>query len=369
MANLRTPLYDWHRARGARMVPFGGWDMPVQYTGVIAEHQAVRTSAGLFDISHMGRLAFTGPAALALLERVVTNSVATLKDGQVRYALVCNEAGGILDDVLVYRWSAGYSLVVNASNREKIVAWLERHRTGLDVKVYDQTLNSGMLAVQGPKAVELCAGLFDTAPDGLRYYFGTPTRWKGNACLVSRTGYTGEDGVEVSLDKEHVAELADEFVSRGAVPAGLGARDTLRLEAAMPLYGHELSETTDPFQAGLGWAVKLDKGDFLGRDALLKLKSDTGRPVRVGLALDGKRAAREGSPVLAGGAAAGTVTSGSFTPTLGKSVAMAYLAPAHAAPGTAVEIDIRGSREPARVVPLPFYKRPARSGERGALAP
>ena len=240
MAALRTPLYDWHVAHGGRMVEFGGWELPVQYAGVIAEHQAVRTGAGLFDISHMGRLSFGGPGAEALIQHVWTNDAATMKDSQVRYGLVCNDRGGIKDDVLVYRWPYGWAMVVNASNREKIVGHIEAVKDGRDVQVMDQTTTTAMLAVQGPKAVEMCRDLFDTDPSNLKYYFAAPTRCRGQQCVVSRTGYTGEDGIEIMLGAPHAAGLADEIVRRGAVPCGLGARDTLRLEAAMPLYGHEL---------------------------------------------------------------------------------------------------------------------------------
>ena len=355
MSNRRTALYDRHVALKARVVPFAGWDMPVQYAGIAAEHKAVRTAAGAFDVSHMARLSFGGPDALALLETVFTNSVATMTDGQVRYGLVCNAAGGILDDVLVYRWPSGFAAVVNASNRAKIAAWLEAHRAGLNVEIQDQTDGTTMIALQGSKSVEIAAGLFDADVSALRYYFAVPTRYRDTGCVVSRTGYTGEDGFEVMLPNALGPTLWDELIARGAVPCGLGARDTLRLEAAMPLYGHELTEQTDPIRAGLGWAVKLDKGDFVGRAALRNVSG----PVRVGLELDGTRAAREGCPILTPDAApVGTVTSGSFAPWVGKSVAMGYVAPALAAPGTRLLVDARGTHLPAVVVPLPFYRRP-----------
>jgi len=360
MANLRTPLYDWHVAQKARMVPFGGWDMPVQYTGVIAEHKAVRTAAGLFDVSHMGRLSFAGSGAMDLIQKVWTNNAATMKDGQVRYGLVCNESGGCLDDVLVYRWPYGWAMVVNASNRDKIVGWLNQQKDSLDVQIQDQTLDTAMLAVQGPKAVAMCAGMFEADPAQLKYYFATPTRYRGKQCVVSRTGYTGEDGLEVMVSKAQAVELVDDLVGRGATPCGLGARDTLRLEAGMPLYGHELNETINPVQAGLGWAVKVDKGDFIGRDELTNAIDDAGKvPERVGLELEGKRAAREGCQILVGEKAPmGIVTSGSYAPTLDKSIAMGYVAAKVAFPGTGLLVDIRGSLTPARVVSLPFYKRP-----------
>jgi aminomethyltransferase len=354
---LRTPLHPWHAAHNARLVPFAGYDMPVQYAGVIAEHRAVRTAAGLFDVSHMGRLDFAGPDALPLLEHVVTNAVGTMKDGQVRYALICDEAGGTLDDVLVYRRPDGYAMVANASSRAKIVAWLNRHAAGRDVRIDDRTDATAMIAVQGPKAVALVAGLFADDVGGLKYYFAAPTRYRDRPCVVSRTGYTGEDGFEAIVPAELAVPLWEDLVARGGVPCGLGARDTLRLEAGMPLYGHELSESIDPLQAGLGWAVKLDKGDFVGRDALRTLAAQPDRPRRVGLVLDGMRAAREGSPVVGEGTTIGTVTSGSYAPWLEKSVAMGYVPPTAAAVGIRLAVDLRGTRVPAAVVPLPFYQR------------
>jgi aminomethyltransferase len=355
MSNRRTALYQWHADHKARIVPFAGWDMPVQYAGVIDEHKAVRTAAGLFDVSHMARLSFDGADAPALLETVFTNSVGSMKDFQVRYGLICNESGGILDDVLVYRWPYGYAMVVNASNREKILDWLNRHAAGKDARIQDQTDTTAMIAVQGPKAVELVAGMFADDVADLKYYYARPTRYRDQGCVVSRTGYTGEDGFEVMLPNALAVALWEEFVGRGAVPCGLGARDTLRLEAGMPLYGHELTEQTDPIQAGLGWAVKLDKGDFVGRVALQALPA--GRPVRVGLELEGKRAAREGCPLQHDGRPVGAVTSGSYAPWLEKSVAMGYAEPASAAVGARLVVDVRGTLIPAAVVALPFYKR------------
>jgi aminomethyltransferase len=339
------------------MVDFAGWDMPVQYKSIVDEHQTVRSAAGLFDISHMGRLSFGGPDALNLIQKVYTNDAATLRDGQVRYGLVCNDAGGIRDDVLVYKWPYGYAMVVNASNRVKIVGWLEESRGSLNVQMVDQTLDTAMIAVQGPKALALCQGLTEADGSKLAYYYAAPTRCMGRQCVLSRTGYTGEDGVEIMIGAKHAVPFWEELVRRGAVPCGLGARDTLRLEAAMPLYGHELTEEIDPLQAGLTWAVKLGKGDFRGRDALLKRKDDPTLPRRVGLELQGKRIAREGATVIAGGKPVGKVTSGTFSPSFNKVIAMAYLDPAHLAVGTNLEVDIRGTPEPAVVVPMPFYRR------------
>jgi aminomethyltransferase len=353
----RTALYDWHVTTGARMVDFAGWDMPVVYTSITEEHQAVRTAAGLFDISHMGRLAFSGPDALALIQQVCTNNAATMKDFQVRYSLICNEQGGVKDDVLVYRWPSGYAMVVNAANRAKIVDWLRQHQGGKNVEVQDQTLDTCMVAVQGPKALALVRGLTEADAEQLAYYHAALTRYKGKTCVLSRTGYTGEDGVEVMIGKDAAVELWEDLVRRGARPCGLGARDTLRLEAAMPLYGHELTEEIDPLQAGLAWAVKFDKGAFIGREALLRRQQDKARRQRVGLELAGKRIPREGFAVLAADQEVGRVTSGTFAPTLHKTIAMAYVDPAYTAPGTQLAVDIRGKPEPAVVVKLPFYKR------------
>jgi len=339
------------------MVDFAGWDMPVQYTRIIDEHNAVRASAGLFDISHMGRLSFGGPDALALLQKVYTNNVATMQDGQARYGLICNERGGIRDDVLVYRWAYGYAMVVNASNRAKIVSWLHENKGSRTIEIMDQTTQTCMLAVQGPKAMEWCRGLTELEAERLAYYHAAPTRYRDKPCVVSRTGYTGEDGLEIMAGAAQALALWEDLLQRGARPCGLGARDTLRLEAGMPLYGHELNEEIDPFQAGLGWAVKMDKGDFIGRDALARRRDDQTLPRRVGLELEGKRIAREGAAVTVPSQEIGRVSSGTFSPTLTKTIAMAYVGPAYTAVGLACAVEVRGNAVPARVVALPFYRR------------
>jgi aminomethyltransferase len=360
-ALLQTPFHDWHVAHGGRMVDFAGWNMPVQYASIVEEHRAVRQAAGLFDVAHMGRLRFTGPDAERFLDHLVTNDVTRLQPGQVRYALVTNEAGGILDDVLVYRFPAFHLLVVNASNREKILGWIEQHRGGFDVEVEDLTFAQAMLALQGPRAPEILAPLTEADISQFKYYTATETRVQGVPAIVSRTGYTGEDGFEVILPSEQAVALWETLMARGEPlglqAAGLGCRDTLRLEAAMPLYGHELNADLDPFTAGLGFAVKLDAGDFLGKTALIIAKQRTDHPVRVGLELQSRRIAREHAEVFADNERVGEVTSGTFSPTLEKSIAMAYVAPTHAALGTTLSIDIRGKSEPATVVKLPFYKR------------
>ncbi|HEY5313149.1 MAG TPA: glycine cleavage system aminomethyltransferase GcvT, partial [Pirellulales bacterium] len=350
-----------------------GWDMPIQYSSIIAEHTAVRTQAGLFDVSHMGRLVFQGPEAdvVAFLQLLFTNDVASMATGQVRYGLLCNEQGGILDDVLVYRLGLFWMMVVNASNRAKILAWMARQRDRFPhVQVHDHTVLWSMVAIQGPKAREIVTTCRSAdAVARLDYYHaavfaaGTASGFDLDA-ILSRTGYTGEDGFELIVPAAGTVALVDllsETARKLGVtlqPCGLGARDTLRLEAGMPLYGHELNEEIDPFQARLGWAVKMSKGDFLGREALLRCRQDATLRQRVGLELDGRRIAREGAAVLFGGQEIGRVSSGTFGPTLQKVIAMAYVNPSHAAAGTADAVDVRGKAEAARVVPLPFYKRP-----------
>jgi aminomethyltransferase len=368
----RTPLYDWHVAHGARMVDFAGWEMPVQYTSIVEEHQAVRTALGWFDISHMGRLVFHGPKALDLIQRIYTNDAAVMQPGQIRYGLICNDQGGILDDVLVYRLEPFWLMVVNASNREKILSWIREHQDNHEAQVTDKTKEWAMVAVQGPRAIEAVTDFQESAA-GLRYYhaamLGTKTGTSpAEPVIVSRTGYTGEDGFEIIDSAKSIEGLLDgalkESAQRRGVklrPCGLGARDTLRLEAAMPLYGHELTEDIDPFQAGLGWAVKMDKGDFVGREALIRRQQDPTRLQRVGLELEGKRIAREGCAVLRDGQPIGRVTSGTFSPTLNKAIAMAYIAPKCKAPETRCEVDVRGKASSARVVPLPFYNRKRKS--------
>jgi aminomethyltransferase len=309
----------------------------------------------------MGRLKFTGPDAARFLDYLVTNDVPSLAVGQIKYALVTNEQGGILDDVLVYRLADSHLLVVNASNRLKILAWIEQHRAPFNVSVEDQTVPQFMLALQGPLAQALLQPLVDVDLAAIKYYFGVPARVLGQPGFVSRTGYTGEDGFEAIVSSAHALSLWEPLIAagtaKGLLPAGLGCRDTLRLEAGMPLYGHELNETIDPFTAGLAFGVRLDAGDFVGRAALIAAKANPNRLRRAGLELTGKRIAREGALVYAGDQDVGRVTSGTYSPTLEKSIAMAYVPAGQAAVGTQVGIDIRGKRERATVVKLPFYKR------------
>jgi aminomethyltransferase len=363
----KTPLFDWHAAHGGRMVDFAGWSMPVQYGSIVEEHLATRRACGLFDVSHMGRLRLEGEGAAAFLDRLLTRKVVGMAPGKIRYALVCNDAGGILDDVLVYHLhehSGGlyHLLVVNASNREKILDWFEsRQRAWGEVRIRDHTAATAMIAVQGPVALKIVEPLVGADLGGLSYYHGLETTICGHTGIASRTGYTGEDGCELIVPAAAAVEVWEKVVGHGkaagAVAAGLGARDTLRLEAAMPLYGHELSETINPIQAGLSFAVNLEGRDFIGRSAILAAKNDKTQPVRVGLELAGRRAAREHYPVMSDGTAVGDITSGTFSPTIQKPIAMAYVRPEHVAIGTHLTVDIRGTAEPATVVPMPFYTR------------
>ncbi len=361
-ALLRTSLHDWHSRHGGRLVEFGGWSMPVQYSTITEEHQAVRGRVGLFDIGHMGRLRFEGPGALDWLEFATTNHVARLTPGQIQYSLLVDDSGGVLDDILVYRLvePETYGVVCNASNREKVVARFEALKGGHDAFLDDMTLQTGMIAVQGPKALEAVSRVVRGEFPALAYYHHDGGEYAGHSVSVSRTGYTGEDGFEVIVAGDDAEKLWIELLASnadlGILPCGLGARDTLRFEAAMPLYGHEMDEAVNPYAAGLGWAVKLNKGDFAGRDALKAWKKAPGR-VRIGLALEGKRAARQGCPVLLDGKDVGRVTSGTFSPTLGKPLAMALVEPTAARDGLRLTLDVRGHEEPARVVPLPFYRR------------
>ena len=376
----QTPLHAWHERNGGRLVDFAGWSMPVQYGSIAAEHTAVRTAAGLFDVSHMGRFRFNhleedGSLIAAFLDSVLTRRVTDMKAGQVRYSLVCNEAGGILDDVLVYcapydGSGRRFSLVVNASNREKIY---RRLKPLLDdfpgVVMEDLTTAFAMIAFQGPKSRALLQPVVDVQLEPMKYYTSTFAQFVFDHsridAVVSRTGYTGEDGWEIIVANRDVAKIWEYLLADGAnegvIACGLGARDTLRLEAAMPLYGHELNEQSNPIEAGLKFAVNLDGREFVGRSALAAAAANDNQPHRVGLALDGKRVPREGYAVVSGDRNCGAVTSGTFSPTLNRPIAMAYVEPEYAAVGTQLAVDIRGKAEPCRVVPLPFYKRAANS--------
>jgi aminomethyltransferase len=362
----RTPLYDEHVGAGARMVDFAGWEMPVQYQGVIAEHMAVRRAAGIFDVSHMGEVAIEGPRALELLDRVFSNSVRTLEPGRAQYSLIPNERGGLLDDVIVYRLGAeSFFVCLNASNAERDVAWIRAHAPASGCTIDDRSDATALVAVQGPLAI----GIVERVAPGVlalpRFGIVEKTLF-GRRALVARTGYTGEDGVEIFIESRAVVDLwralLAEGASSGLAPAGLGARDTLRLEAALPLYGHELGEDITPYEARVGWAVRLDRPQMVGFEALSRAKSDPRRRRTIGLVLD-DGIARSGCAVLASGSRIGTVTSGTHCPSLGRAVALALVdGDVDAAERAAFAVDVRGKLRSARVTSLPFYVRQASGG-------
>jgi aminomethyltransferase len=357
----RTPLYDAHRSLGARMTDFAGWEMPVQYGGIIEEHLAVRGRAGLFDVSHMGEIEVRGPAALAACQHLTSNDVARLRDGQAQYTLLLLDGGGVVDDVVVHRLSATrFLFCVNAANAERDFAWM-RERAGA-AEVVDRSAEYAQLALQGPRATAILGRLTRLDLDRIaRFHFAEGAVAGANA-LVAHTGYTGEDGWEIYCPPPAAPALWDAILNEGRVegvlPAGLGARDTLRLEAALPLYGHELTEDTTPFEAGLGWVVRPDKGEFIGRDALLRRRAAGPRRRLVGLALAEPGVPRAGYRILLDGAPIGAVTSGTKSPSLGKGIGLGYVERAEMDPGTAVGVEIRTRNVAAHVVALPFYRRP-----------
>jgi aminomethyltransferase len=362
-----TPLRDRHVALGARMVPFAGWEMPVQYSGIINEHRAVRSAAGMFDLGHMGQVDVSGPDALNFLQYVTTNDVATLEPGNAHYSLLPNEQGGVIDDIIIYRRLTGdcYMVVINAANHDKDVSWLLEQRSkraDLEVSVRDISDETGMIAIQGPNAVAIVQGLTEIPLADMPYFSWTQATVAGIPTMMARTGYTGEDGFEFYTDINQIGSLWDALMeagqSHGVIPVGLGARDTLRLEARMPLYGNELADDIGPLEAGLGWAVKLDKGDFIGREQIAAMK-ETGPPRRtVGFQL----AERGGSPrshydVCVDGRNVGYVTSGAMSPTLGENVGLALIEREYAGIGKPLEIIVRDKPVAAIQVKTPFYKR------------
>jgi aminomethyltransferase len=359
-----TPLNDRHVALGARMIDFAGWLMPVQYAGILDEHRAVRERAGLFDLSHMGELFLEGPEAGAALAYALVSNPPALADGRAQYSMIVAPDGGIIDDLIVYRLAADRFLVVaNASNARTVSDALAERITGFKAVLDDRSLATALVAIQGPRSVEIVRPLTDVDLDALRYYAIAEGTVAGITALVARTGYTGEDGFEVFVDTDRAVELWDALMAAGSgaglAPIGLGARDTLRLEAGMPLYGNELDRSTNPYEANLGRVVKLDKpGDFIGRAALEKVARDGVARRLVGLVMRGRGIARHGYPVLAEARATGIVTSGTHSPSLGEAIAMAHVATADAEPGTMLDVEIRGQRVPAEVVALPFYQRP-----------
>jgi aminomethyltransferase len=363
-ADLRkTPLNARHRAANARMVPYAGWEMPVEYSGITAEHMAVRTRAGVFDVSHMGEIEIAGKNALQAVQRISSNDASALKVGQAQYASLMTPEGTFVDDMLVYRMaSIHFMLVVNAANAAKDYAWISGHVAGIeDAAVVDSSSRYALISVQGPAALEVVQPLTGADLGGLGYYWFTHGEVANGRAMISRTGYTGEDGFEIFVPPNVADRVWQAILESGrsadVIPCGLGARDTLRLEAAMRLYGNDIDETTSVLEAGLGWTIAWEKGDFIGRDALAAQKAAGLTRKLVGFEMVDRGIARHGYPVLAAGQRAGVVTSGTQTPFLKKAIGMAYVPVELAAPGAEIEIDVRGKTSRARVVSLPFYKR------------
>ncbi|HZT12755.1 MAG TPA: glycine cleavage system aminomethyltransferase GcvT [Candidatus Baltobacteraceae bacterium] len=361
-AARRTALYDEHLRGGGRMIPFGGFEMPVQYGSILQEHEAVRRRAGLFDLSHMGQFILEGQAVAEWADRLTVNAVGTMKSGQARYNIFTNERGGALDDVIFYRLADRWLLVVNASNAAKMWSHLNAHLAGSGVKLTSLHGDAALIAIQGPRSVEMLAPHTDVDVASLKYYFCSEGRVYGRRAIIARTGYTGEDGFELFVDGDAAPEIWTQLLrdnaDAGLIPAGLGARDVLRLEAGMPLYGHELTEEITPLQAGLSWAVKFSKPEFTGKAALEEQKNQDAYPRIAGIVMDGRAPAREGYAVFLGDRRAGEIRSGSVAPSVGnKSIATALLEKEAASPGTPVVVHIRGTAYGAAVVPLPFYKR------------
>jgi aminomethyltransferase len=356
----QTPLFDEHVALGARLVPFAGYSMPVQYpTGIVKEHHAVRTAAGLFDVSHMGEFEVRGPQAFDLVQHLLTNDVARLDVGQAQYTVLTASDGRALDDCILYRFEDRYMVVVNAGNLEKDRAWFERAARGFEVEFADQSEEFGLIALQGPRAERILARLTDADLPGIGFYRFVEARVAGANAIVSRTGYTGEDGFELyvaAVDAPRVwRELLRTGEADGLIPAGLGARDSLRLEVGYILYGNDLDERRTPLEAGLGWVVKLDKGEFMGRDALARQKEEGLREKLVGFELREKGFPRQGYEIRHAGEPAGEVTSGVLSHSTGKGIGLGYVVIEAAKPGTPIEVVIRGRPVPAEVVRPPFY--------------
>jgi aminomethyltransferase len=360
-----SPLTETHRALGARLIEFSGWLMPVQYRSIIEEHRAVRETVGLFDLSHMGELYVEGPDAGAALASALVSDPPSLAIGRAHYSMICTPDGGIIDDLIVYRLAdARFLVVANAGNAAVVSDALAERLVKFKAVLDDRALATGLLALQGPRAVDVLAPLTDVDLGALRYYAVAEGNVAGIPALVARTGYTGEDGFEVFVETGLTSELWEVLLAGvqaiDGLPIGLGARDTLRLEAGMPLYGNELDLDSNPFEAALGRVVKLEKpGDFVGKAALEKIARDGPARKLVGLIVEGRGIARHGYPVFSGERRTGVVTSGTQSPTLAVPIAMAYVAPGDAEPGTVVDVEIRGARVPARVVTLPFYRRKA----------
>jgi aminomethyltransferase len=369
---LHTPLYGEHVRLGARLVPFAGWEMPLQYRGIIEEHHAVRRAVGMFDVSHMGRFEVRGPEAAHGLRYICTYAVHRLAPGQGHYSFLCNQAGGILDDIYVFRLAQERFLVVaNAANAARVRQWLEAHLPR-GAELVDRHRSTAMLAVQGPRAVATCARALAPALGSLPRRGCLETAWGEGVLFASRTGYTGEDGLELVVAAEGGPALWRRLLEAAVTPCGLGARDTLRLEAALPLYGQDIDEGVDPFQLGLAFAVSLDDGaDFIGRQALLRVREEGPRRLLACLKASGRGIMRAGYPIYREGEEVGRVTSGGYSPTLGVSIGMGFLPPPLAQVGTALTVGVRGQLLPVQVVPRPFYRppRPAQREEAASAQP
>ena len=357
----KTALNAAHRRLKAKMVNFGGWDMPVEYSGILAEHMATRTAAGLFDVSHMGEIEVFGERALDLVQHVTCNDASKLAIGQAHYSGLMTEQGTFVDDLLVHKISdKHYFLCVNAGNQDQDFEHIRAHNR-TDAQIENAGGRYSQLAIQGPKALGILQRLTDVPLDSISYYHFTFGDVDGVDCLIARTGYTGEDGFEIYFAPEHSeklwSDLLEEGSSHGLLPCGLGARNTLRLEASMCLYGHEIDDTTTPWEAGLGWICKPDKGEFLGREVLVRQKQQGVERTLVGVEMQDRLIARDGCLISIAGQQAGRVTSGSPAPFLKKNIGMAYVPPAFKAPGTEITVEIRAHQAPARIVPMPFYKR------------
>ncbi len=359
----KTPLNEVHRALGGKMVDFGGWDMPVQYTaGVIAEHMATREKAGLFDVSHMGEIWVEGEGAIAFVNRITTNDVTKLVDGQAHYSALTNEHGGVVDDLLVYRFDEGkLLLVVNASTTDKDWDWITSRVLDEAITLINASADYCQIAVQGPKALEIAQKFTDVNLPEIKYYHFTVDKFDGVDAIISRTGYTGEDGFEIYADKDEAVRLWNDLMEAGAefgiLPAGLAARNTLRLESAMSLYGNELGDDISPLEANLGWICKLNKGEFVGREAMARLKEEGLKKKLVGFEMVDKGIARDHFDVYIGDEKVGYVTSGSPAPYLKKNIGLAFVPTEFAKTGQEITIDVRGKKLAAVIVPTPFYKR------------
>ena len=356
----RTSLYDYHLSLGAKMVPFGGFEMPVQYSGIIDEHTSVREAVGLFDLSHMGEFVISGSRAASFLQRMTTNDINAVQIGQAQYTAICNENGGIIDDCVLYRFSNHYLLVVNASNIEKDYGWLESNIQG-EVLLKDRSDDFSLVAIQGPHSLDLMCRVASNPEEvkSLPFYWHCESVVAGAHVICARTGYTGELGYEIYINGEEAEPvwniLLEEGAPLGVKPVGLGARDTLRLEMKYCLYGNDIDEKTNPIEAGLGWITKLEKGDFVGKAAIAKVQSDGPERKLIGFELLDRGIARHGYSAIYNGNTIGSVTSGTHSPTLGKSIGMAYVDSFHASTGTELEIDVRGKVIPATVVETPFW--------------